>query len=139
ILRPPVLIAVVAVGCALLTIASVDQRSLGSRNMAASPQLLTTSYPPPRPAWVSAGPLVVRTGPSTNTVSLGLLPVSQQVIVSAFSTDGAWSQIESPLAGWVSNRFLHFRSEQGAFDTLIAFEEGQVADTHVRLEERRVG
>jgi uncharacterized protein YraI len=116
LIRSPWVVASVAVVCALVTMASIQldlrlpalpqpgpQRQLG-------PEHLAEHYPPPRAAWVQAGPLTVRSGPSTETTPLGLLAVAQEVRVRGYSPDGKWSQIEAPQAGWVNNRFLRFES-----------------------------
>lgn len=96
---------------------------------------LLDAYPLPRAAHVSAGPLTVRSGPSTATTPLGLLPVEQEVQVTAFSDDGEWSQIQAPGPGWVNNRYLHFHSEGSTLsgasavvtvDTVLALAAGRV-------------
>ncbi|HMN30155.1 MAG TPA: SH3 domain-containing protein, partial [Caldilineaceae bacterium] len=83
---------------------------------------------PPRPAWVSAGPLVVRSAPTTESLSLQLLSINQQVRVTAFSPDGKWAAVDEPATGWVSNRFLRFQSDNGDYATVVALEEATVTD-----------
>jgi uncharacterized protein YgiM (DUF1202 family) len=78
---------------------------------------------------VSAGPLVVRSDPSAESSPLELLPVDQQVRVTAFSPDGAWVAINEPATGWVSNRFLRFQSDAGAYATVVALEQATVTNT----------
>jgi hypothetical protein len=51
------------------------------------------------------------------------------------SEDGAWSQIRSPVEGWVSNEFLRFQSEGTlALDTVLRLERGRpiAASVNVR-------
>ena len=67
-------------------------------------------YTLPRMAWVSAGPLLVRGGPSTDHESVAMLQAGEALTVTAFSPDAAWSQTTQPAQGWVSNQFLSFLS-----------------------------
>jgi hypothetical protein len=65
-------------------------------------------YALPRTAWVSAGPLFVRSGPSTADDSSAMLEAGAVVTVTAYSRDAQWSQISQPAEGWVSNLYLNF-------------------------------
>lgn len=67
-------------------------------------------YTLPRMAWVSDGPLLVRSGPSTEHESLAMLYAGDALTVTALSPDAAWSQTAQPVEGWVSNQFLNFLS-----------------------------
>jgi uncharacterized protein YgiM (DUF1202 family) len=79
------------------------------------------------PAWanVNVVTLYVRQQPTIDSDILNFLPKGEPVEVVAFSADGAWSQIERPLIGWVSNDFLLFKS-QDATQTSIHL------DVHLR-------
>jgi len=67
-------------------------------------------YTLPAMAWVSDGPLLVRSGPSTEQHSVALLQAGDALTVTALSRDAAWSQTAQPVQGWVSNQFLNFLS-----------------------------
>ncbi len=70
--------------------------------------LVQTAYPLPRTAWVSEGPLLVRSGPSMADNQLAMLEAGAVVTVEAFAHDAQWSQISQPAEGWVSNHYLNF-------------------------------
>ncbi len=70
--------------------------------------LVQTVYTLPRTAWVSEGPLLVRSGPSVEDDTLAMLEAGAVVTVVAYSRDAQWSQISQPAEGWVSNRYLNF-------------------------------
>jgi uncharacterized protein YraI len=110
LMRSPLFVALVAVACAVVTMASIQLDLRLPAPPQPGPQRLADHYPPPRFAWVQAGPLTVRSGPSTAATPLGLLAVEQEVRVVGYSPDGKWSQIETPQAGWVNNRFLRFQT-----------------------------
>jgi hypothetical protein len=74
-------------------------------------QYLAQAYPPSRAAWVSEGPLLIRSGPSTENEYLGMLEAGAGVLVEDYSTDAEWSRLSQPKQGWVSNQFLNFLSE----------------------------
>jgi hypothetical protein len=66
----------------------------------------------PLPEWarvnVNEEPLIVRQEPSTTLPYIGVLNKGQSVRVTGFSSDGEWSQIDSPILGWVHNDYLLF-------------------------------
>jgi len=53
----------------------------------------------------------VRQDPSITAPYLNVLHDGDPVSVVGYSNDGLWSQITSPYAGWVNNKFLHFYNE----------------------------
>ena len=65
-------------------------------------------YPVPRYATVSAGPLLVRTGPSMSDEYISTLPAGERVRVTEYSPDLEWSHIREPMEGWVNNWYLNF-------------------------------
>jgi uncharacterized protein YgiM (DUF1202 family) len=88
------------------------------------PALETLSLSPPglylAAAWdlpvyahVTADGLFVREGPSLAYSDIAILQARDSVHVVGFSDDGAWSQIDLPRWGWVSNDFLQFESAFG--------------------------
>jgi hypothetical protein len=84
----------------------------GIADTAANPaDYLAATYALPRIAWVTEGPLMVRQGPSLTEDYLGTLQARTGVTVDGFSEDGAWSRIQEPNAGWVSNGYLAFLSD----------------------------
>jgi hypothetical protein len=90
----------------------------GAAPVAQSPKApatyLAAAYPVPRLAWVAEGPLLVRPGPAPDGGYLATLEAKTGVTVDAISDDGRWSRITEPAAGWVSNDFLTFLSEDDA-------------------------
>lgn len=74
------------------------------------------------PTWanvnVNDSPLLIREQPSTESPFLSVLQDGDPVQVVAFSDDGQWSQINSPRAGWVSNHFLLFISEDATHSSI---------------------
>lgn len=133
--RRPVLVMSVALLCALVVMASTDEyRPRASSVADLPPRLLVAVYPPPRPAWVYAGPLTVRRSPSLEGAPLGLLVEGQEVLVVGYTTDGEWSQIQAPAPGWVNNQFLHFRShETPGQESRLALQEADVAATRLNV------
>ncbi len=88
---------------------------------------LATAYPLPMVAVVGNEPLMVRAAPSTSAVAHGLLGANQEIGVVEFSVNGAWSRIEWPTSGWVSNDFIRFRSAGfPTVYTVIRAEQAQV-------------
>lgn len=132
--RRPVVVMSVALLCTLIIMASVDEYRSYPSVAAPAPHLLTAAYPPPRPAWVHAGPLTVRSGPSLEDAPLGLLVVGQQVLVVGYTADGEWSQIQLPATGWVNNHFLRFQSQEPqGYETRLGVREAQVAATRLNV------
>jgi hypothetical protein len=132
--RRPVLVTGVALLCALVIMASVEESRSPSSVAAPVPHLLAVAYPPPRPAWVYAGPLTVRRSPSLEGTPLGLLVEGQEVLVIGYTDDGEWSQIQAPVSGWVNNHFLHFRNhETPGQESRLRLQEAQVAATRLNV------
>jgi uncharacterized protein YraI len=124
-----------ALFCVTIAAASVQPIKQPVAVVALTASHLALAYPLPRPAWVRAGPLYVRAAPSTAAESLGWLPTGEAIRVRLFSDDGIWSQLESPVEGWVSNEFLRFQSDGAlALDTVLRLERGRpiAASVNVR-------
>lgn len=74
---------------------------------------LRRAFAPPALARVSANDgLLVRDGPSTSFPRVGHLALGEVVNIVGYSEDGAWSNIDRPQSGWVSNDFLHLESRE---------------------------
>ncbi len=73
----------------------------------------------PVPARISANYVNIRQGPSIEEYAFGALDIHEGVQVIAFSEDGAWSQIDQPRSGWVTNDYLRFESQDGAAATIL--------------------
>lgn len=134
LVRPPLLTPLVVMVSAWVTVAGVNQITPVT---AESSSLLLGAYPLPRPAWVYAGPLIVRGGPRLEEAALGLLAMGEEVTVTAYSSDGEWAQIKRPQVGWVNQRFLRHRGVAPGkptgeiteeFDVVIGLESGQARD-----------
>jgi SH3-like domain-containing protein len=76
----------------------------------------------PLPTWANVNEntitLNVRALPTVDSDILDFLPAGAPVEVVAFSEDGRWSQIERPRAGWVSNDFLLFQSQDASHTSI---------------------
>ncbi len=92
------------------------------------------AYPLPRMAWVSDGPLLVRTGPDMSQQSISMLPAGESVQVTEFSEDMQWSHIVEPLDGWVSNWYLYFlASGEPAPTVRLLYQEMAAASAEVSV------
>jgi hypothetical protein len=84
------------------------------------------------PIWanvnVSEGPLLIRQDPSTASPFVSVLQDGAPVQVIAFSSDGQWSQINSPQAGWVNNAFLLFVSNDAGGGVRLLVQPMRVRD-----------
>ena len=97
-------------------------------------RFLADAYPPSRPAWVSEGPLLVRSGPSLENEYLGMLEAGAGVMVEEYSSDAEWSRLSQPESGWVSNQSLNFLSETEPFATVqLAVRSGYIAEENVAI------
>lgn len=74
-------------------------------------ELLRQAYPAPALARVAAADgLFIREGPATTFARAGHVALNEIVRVVGYSDDGAWSNIDRPHNGWVSNEYLHFET-----------------------------
>lgn len=132
LLRPPLLTPLVVLLSAWLTAGGASQLAPTTAG-AASPPWLLGAYPLPRPAWVNAGPLTIRSGPTLEQAPVGVLGAGDAILVTAYSSDGEWAQIQQPQAGWVSLRFLRHRIDDGGgalggFDVILGLQGGRAGD-----------
>lgn len=86
----------------------------GAAAVALSPaDYLRRAFTPPALARVSAADgLLIRDGPSTAFPRVGHVALGEVVNIIGYSEDGAWSNIDRPQSGWVSNDFLHVESRE---------------------------
>jgi hypothetical protein len=72
------------------------------------------------PTWASVDVITlnVRQEPTLASNILDFLPNGEALHVIAFSNDGEWSQIDRPRAGWVSNDFLLFKSQDATLTSI---------------------
>ena len=57
-------------------------------------------------ATVTASRLNVRSGPSVATRVVGQVKAGDELTLVGRTTDGSWVQVQSPLQGWVSARYI---------------------------------
>lgn len=85
---------------------------------AAPKDYLNTVFTLPTWASVDVVTLNVRQEPTLASNVLDFLPNGEALHVIAFSDDGEWSQIDRPRAGWVSNDFLLFKSQDATLTSI---------------------
>jgi hypothetical protein len=115
---------------------------------------LAIYYPLPQTAWLNADLFDVHAEPSIQSPVVSQLgPAGAQVAVDAYSTDGQWSHISTPVNGWIGNDVIYLAATllpadntAGGVDDQVAgsastifvhvgIVNGQVAESSLRLRE----